>query len=78
MGYTGFVTNGMGFALELAVIATAVLAASADSHGLAFALVAKAMNIRPFDLARDGSFQEQDEIDGLACNHIAGGRADRA
>lgn len=49
------------------------LAAMADGHSMTFALVPKAMNNPFFDLARDGCYKAQEEVDGLTCEYIGPG-----
>ena len=48
-------------------------AALADSHGMRLALVPKAMNNPFFDLARDGCYKAQAELDGVECVYIGPG-----
>ena len=62
--------------ITLALMATAMLGGSAfaASHGgYTFALVPKAMNNPFFDLARDGCFKAQDELDDVTCEYIGPG-----
>jgi len=47
--------------------------AAADGHGMTFALVPKAMNNPFFDLARDGCYAAQEELDGVECLYIGPG-----
>ena len=47
--------------------------ALAGGHGKTFALVPKAMNNPFFDLARDGCFKAQDELDDVTCEYIGPG-----
>ena len=48
--------------------------AFAESHGgYTFALVPKAMNNPFFDLARDGCYKAQEEIEGVTCEYIGPG-----
>ena len=55
----------------LALMAPA--AALADDHGKTFALVPKAMNNPFFDLARDGCYKAQAELEGVTCEYIGPG-----
>ena len=48
-------------------------AALADSHEMKLALVPKAMNNPFFDLARDGCYKAQAELDGVECVYIGPG-----
>ena len=48
-------------------------AALADGHGMKLALVPKAMNNPFFDLARDGCYKAQAELDGVECVYIGPG-----
>ena len=60
------------FAAAVAVVGTPF--AFAESHGeLKLALVPKAMNNPFFDLARDGCYKAQDELDGVECVYIGPG-----
>ena len=51
----------------------APFAAMADSHGMTFALVPKAMNNPFFDLARDGCYKAQEELADVTCEYIGPG-----
>lgn len=58
--------------LFLAAALTA-LAAPVVAEDYTFALVPKAMNNPFFDLARDGCFKAQEELDGVTCEYIGPG-----
>lgn len=59
------------------LVATALLGllapAAAIAEGKTFALVPKAMNNPFFDLARDGCYKAQDELDDVTCEYIGPG-----
>ena len=58
----------------LALTALSMLAAPvASAADLTFALVPKAMNNPFFDLARDGCFKAQKELEGVTCEYIGPG-----
>lgn len=57
-----------------AILGALTTPALAESHGgYTFALVPKAMNNPFFDLARDGCYKAQDEIEGVTCEYIGPG-----
>ncbi len=61
--------------LATAIAATVAMTgvALADGHAKTFALVPKAMNNPFFDLARDGCYKAQEELDGVTCEYIGPG-----
>lgn len=61
--------------LATTMVATIAMSgmALADGHAKTFALVPKAMNNPFFDLARDGCYQAQEELDDVTCEYIGPG-----
>ncbi len=57
----------------LAATALVALAGAAHAQDYTFALVPKAMNNPFFDLARDGCFKAQEELDDVTCEYIGPG-----
>lgn len=57
----------------LTAMALVALAAPAMAEDYTFALVPKAMNNPFFDLARDGCYKAQEELDGVTCEYIGPG-----
>lgn len=59
--------------LALVTALAALIAPAAMADDYTFALVPKAMNNPFFDLARDGCYQAQKELDGVTCEYIGPG-----
>lgn len=57
----------------LTAMALVALATPAMAEDYTFALVPKAMNNPFFDLARDGCYKAQEELDGVTCEYIGPG-----